>query len=294
MKKENKKELKKENIKDIKKPFFKKRYIIYIVAFLLVVMVSLFLIFFRDDIKLKDDLTVEINNKVKLLSFINMPKKDKVLTEDELIDTSKLGDIKLRIEYLNVFNKKKTLSFKVKIVDTIKPEIECEDTITSEVYKNDIEGKIKISDNSGEEIKPTIEGTYDPNVEGEYKVKIVAVDNSGNKSTKDVTISIVAPSLRKYGYYVSKPQDAWYNFSFKEDNTLVYNINYCPGMGCGMVSLGGTYTVEGNKLTVTFTYQTDESGPIDLPEPKTYELTIKTEDMILFNDSTYNYQDIPW
>lgn len=274
---------------------FKKVYIIFIVAAVLVIIGSVFIIFIKDDIKLKDDLTVEINNKVNLLSFVNKPKKDTIITKNELVDTSKLGNIKLKIEYLNIFKQKKELNFTVKVVDTIKPEIECDDTISVEVYKGNVEEKIKVKDNSNEEIKPTIEGKYDPNVEGEYKVTVAASDKSGNKATKKITIKVTAPKLKTNGFYVAKTQEAWYSLSFKEDNTIVYNINYCPGMGCGMFSMDGTYKTEGSKITITFTHKTDDVTEREaLSEPNIVEMNIKTTDLLEYKELTFNHQDNAW
>lgn len=269
--------------------------IISIVVALLIISGSVFVLLLRDDIKLKDDLSVEINNKVKLLSFVNQPKKDKIITKDELIDTSKLGNKELKIEYLNIFKQKKELNFTIKVVDTIKPEIECEETISVEVYKGNIEEKIKVKDNSNEEIKPTIEGKYDPNVEGEYKVTVAATDKSGNKGIKKITIKVTAPKIKTSGFYVAKTQEAWYSLSFKEDNTIVYNANYCPGMGCGMFSMDGTYKTEGSKVTITFTHKTDDvEERTALPEPNVVEMKIKTTDLLEYNDLTFNHQETAW
>lgn len=54
--------------------------------------------------------------------------------------------------------------------------------------------KVTVTDDSGEEIEPTIEGDYDTLVAGTYPITIVAVDSSGNRAEKVVNV-IVADTI---------------------------------------------------------------------------------------------------
>ena len=54
--------------------------------------------------------------------------------------------------------------------------------------------KVTVTDDSGEEIEPTIEGDYDTLVAGTYSLTIVAVDSSGNRAEKVVNV-IVADTI---------------------------------------------------------------------------------------------------
>lgn len=139
---------------------------------------------------LKDDLSFEINSEVKLLSLISEDNKVKVVSENETIDTSVLGEKEITIKY-EIDEKEEEMSFKITIVDTQKPTIEYQKELTTTVgVKIDLLKDIKISDNSKEEIRATIEGEYDINKEGTYNLKYVAVDSSNNKVEEEFTLKV--------------------------------------------------------------------------------------------------------
>lgn len=279
----------------MKKKPFKKKYFIYIIALLLMVVGSIIIFFLSDDIKLKDDLTVELNNKVNILSFINKPKRNKILTKNKLVDTSKVGNKKLSIEYLNVFKQKKKLNFTIKVVDTIKPVIKCDDKIEIEVYKDTLKEKIKVTDNSNEKIEPLIEGKYDSNTQGEYKVTVVAKDKSGNKASKKISVVVTAPSIHLTGYYSVKTDDAWYSIALRDNDYVEYEVNPCHGMGCGLFYMDGRYKLEGDKLTLTLDHNTDDTLEREESEEKTVmELTVKDDKTIQYKDLLFTYQEKQW
>lgn len=270
-----------------------KKILIYITALLIIIVGSLVIYFTSDDIKLKEDLSVEINNKVNILSFINKPKKNKVLTKNKLIDTSKLGNKKITIEYLNVFKQKKQLNFTIKVVDTIKPTIDCKDTIFVPINTPRLD--IKAKDNSKEEISAVIEGEYNLSKIGKYKVKIVAKDSSGNKVTKNVTINVEAPKISLTGYYVSKEGDAWYSLALRENNYAEYEVNPCHGLGCGLFYMDGKYEIEDDKLIVTLDHNTDDTLEREESEEKSiFEMTIQDDKTIKYKDLTLTLQEKQW
>jgi len=63
-----------------------------------------------------------------------------------------------------------------------------EDKLLNKIFK------VTVTDDSGEEIEPTIEGDYDTLVAGTYPLTIVAVDSSGNRAEKVVNV-IVADTI---------------------------------------------------------------------------------------------------
>ena len=63
-----------------------------------------------------------------------------------------------------------------------------EDRLLNKIFK------VTVTDNSGEEITPYIEGDYDTLVAGTYSLTIVAVDSSGNRAEKVVNV-IVADTI---------------------------------------------------------------------------------------------------
>lgn len=144
----------------------------------------------KDTILLKEDLKFEINSEVNLLSLVSEENKVKVLSEDETIDTSILGEKEIVIKY-EVEEKEQTKSFTITIVDTQAPNIEYKKELSTNVgTKIDLLKNVKVSDNSKEEIKPTVEGEYSFDKEGTYNLKYVAVDNSNNRAEEEFTLKV--------------------------------------------------------------------------------------------------------
>jgi len=142
-------------------------------------------------IHLKDNLQFEIHTEVKLLSLVK-GKDDKVeiLSKDEHIDTSTLGEKEIKIQY-KVEKDTREKKFKITVIDTTNPVIECSKELsTTAGSKIDLVKDVKVSDNSLEEIKATVEGEYDMNKEGTYSLKYVAVDSSNNRSEENFTLKV--------------------------------------------------------------------------------------------------------
>lgn len=144
----------------------------------------------KDTILLKEDLEFEINSELTLMSLVSEDNKVKILSEDESIDTSTLGEKEFTIKYEVEENEgEKTIT--ITIVDTEAPTIEFEKELSTTVgTKIDLLKNVKVSDNSKEEIKAVVEGDYDFNKEGTYNLKYVAVDSSNNKKEEDFTLKV--------------------------------------------------------------------------------------------------------
>ena len=144
----------------------------------------------KDTILLKEDLNFEINSEVNLLSMVSEENKVKILSEDEKIDTSILGEKEITIKY-EIEEKEETKTFKIMIVDTQAPTIEYKKELSTNVgTKIDLLKYVKVNDNSKEEIKATIEGDYNFDNEGTYNLKYVAVDSSNNKKEEEFTLKV--------------------------------------------------------------------------------------------------------
>lgn len=244
------------------------------------------------EIILSDKLTYEINTEVKLLSLISSAEGIEILTKDEIINTSELGEKEIIIKYKNKRQKEKYFSFKIKIIDTTAPVIEAGDTITTNIgTKADLLKDVKVTDNSLEEIIPTIEGEYDFNKTGTYKLKYIAQDKSGNKGEKEFTLTVKSISIKTTGYYVYKTKETWHEMKFEKNGKAWYLPWFCPGYGCGGYSLSGTYKISGNKLIATFTHETgDVEDTVKLKKPEKWEFKIISEKQLELNGKKYNYQ----
>lgn len=176
----------------------KKRLIIIVLVVLVIILISSYLVYKNYDKKykvsviLKNDLTVEINSEVNLHSFINEVKNGEIVTEDIPIDTSKLGNKELELSIKNKQDKIEKYSYKIKIVDTKNPEIIGKEKITAYINSEiDLLDDVTVSDNSLEELKAIVSGEYDLTKVGDYKLKYVAKDSSGNKTEYDFILSVI-------------------------------------------------------------------------------------------------------
>lgn len=150
----------------------------------------------KSDVELKeplkpiDNLNIEINESKKMSDVVN--KRDDITLKngDEEVDTSKLGEKEITLKYVEN-NEEKEMTFKINVVDTTPPEIEYKEELsTTKGKKIDLLKNTKVSDNSKEKIKATVEGEYDVNKEGSYKLKYVATDSSNNKIEKEFTLNV--------------------------------------------------------------------------------------------------------
>ncbi len=141
-------------------------------------------------IQLKDNLNVEINSEVKITDLLDENNDIEIVNVDKKIDTSSLGEKELTIKYLENAEEKE-YAFKINVIDTEKPTIKFSKELSTTVgTKINLLKNVKVSDNSKEEIKATVEGDYDFNKEGTYKLKYVAIDSSNNKTEEDFTLKV--------------------------------------------------------------------------------------------------------
>ena len=146
-------------------------------------------------INLVDTLSLEINSEVNLYNLIEEDNGKEIISEDYVIDTSKLGEQELVIKYKEN-DEEKEYSFNIKVIDTKKPEIKYTKELTTSIGKNiDLLTSVTVTDNSKEKITPTIEGNYDFNKDGVYHLKYIAIDSSGNKKEEDFTLIVKKLSI---------------------------------------------------------------------------------------------------
>lgn len=224
----------------------KKKIITIISVILVLIIIIIGIILFvvnkinssKINVILKDDLEVEINSKVKLLSFIDKIENGEVVSEDVEVDTSSLGTKSLEIELKNK-DKKETYKFDINVVDTTAPVIEAEDNITINIDDEvDLVKYATVSDNSKEDIKVEIEGDYDLDKAGKYNLKYVAKDSSGNEVSYDFILNIVEdPNNRSFVTskgFVAKVVDGVTYI----DGVLIVNKTYSlpEGYGSGLTT----------------------------------------------------------
>ncbi len=132
----------------------------------------------------------EVNSEVKIMSLISKENELEIVNKDDVVDTSKIGEQEVIIKYLDG-DKEKEAVVKINIVDATKPIIEYPKELTTTAGTEiDLLNGVKVTDNSNEDITPTIEGSYDINKEGTYNLKYVAVDSSGNKTEEEFVLKV--------------------------------------------------------------------------------------------------------
>ncbi len=140
-------------------------------------------------IRLKDNLTVEFGEKVKISHFIENLEGN--LVEDCPINTEKLGEMQILFEYTNRKNKRKTAEFTVKVIDTKPPQILSGNSYTVNLgYNKNLTDVLLSGDEVDDNPKREILGEYDVNQVGDYPLTYVVTDSSGNQAKKDFVLHV--------------------------------------------------------------------------------------------------------
>lgn len=244
------------------------------------------------EIELNDNLNFELDSDVFLLSFIKKVSNGELLTENKKIDTSKLGKQEIKINYLDNKKKKHDYKFKIRIVDTTKPVIECQKELSTNIGVDiDLLKNIKVSDNSKEKIKATIEGEYDINKVGTYHLKYVAIDSSNNKTEEEFVLNIKPATVKVGGRYISNSGKIM-SITFETGNkvSIEYDTGCTLDMPCGGYAEEGTYVVEGNKVIATMTHGYDiELYQLDKVNQLTF--TITNDNQIKNDNQVFHYEE---
>lgn len=148
-------------------------------------------------IELITELSFEINSELNIGLLISKDNQLKIINKEEEIDTSVLGEKEITIKYIDAEGEEQEEKVKIKIIDTIAPEIKCEKELSTIANKEiDLLNNVKVTDNSNEEIKVLIEGDYDLKKEGVYKLKYVAKDSSENITNEEFTLKVTTQATQ--------------------------------------------------------------------------------------------------
>lgn len=173
----------------------KKKVLIICVLFVLIILLIGFIIFFKSKslkVIVKRDNKIEINSKLYNTDMIKTLKNGKIISKKELVDTSKLGKKKINIKIKNYFKNNVMYSYQIRIVDTKKPVIKADDKVSVVVGdKIDLLKDVVVTDNSKEKINAKVDGEYDLNKVGSYKLFYVAVDSSHNITKKEFSLEVL-------------------------------------------------------------------------------------------------------
>ena len=144
-------------------------------------------------VKLKDNLNVSFYSDVKVSDFIE--EINGRIVDDYKLDTTKLGQRKIKFEYINEENIKIPYAYTINVVDDIPPSIWLGSTysITTK-YDGKLLEDITCADNLDDNPKCEIIGKYNTQEAGEYKLTFKATDSSGNVTAKEFTLKVKEPA----------------------------------------------------------------------------------------------------
>lgn len=172
------------------------------------------------EVILVDNLNLEFNDKKRVSDYIKSINGK--IKDDYIIDSSKVGLKNIKFEFINDDNIELDYSFNINVVDTVAPVVWLGDSYSLEKGSNvDLVKSILCGDNYDN--KPTcyIEGDYNLNEVGEYKLTFNAIDQSKNITSKDFTlyiyeksddINISNPEYTQFSEFVKK---------YKNENTEI-------------------------------------------------------------------------
>lgn len=156
-----------------------------------VLCLALYFISRQPVIKFVENAEVGINESADNYQFVSELKNCEILTEKAQIDTKSLGEKVITLSVKSDLGSVKEYQYTVTVVDRESPKINCPASLQVNLGKEtDLLKGVSASDNSKEEIAVTVEGAYDFNKIGEYKLKYIASDSSGNKAESDLILSV--------------------------------------------------------------------------------------------------------
>lgn len=167
----------------------KKRVIIIISAIFAVVAAATattLIMLSRIDYSLAGNMVYEVNSEATVSSLFDSIRAGTLDNPDEKLDTATTGTKIFKATLTSSLGTKTTVDIQYNVGDTIAPIITGDDELTFMASDEiDVISHYAAEDNSGQLPELSIAGDYDLEETGEYLVKIVAKDASGNEATKE-------------------------------------------------------------------------------------------------------------
>lgn len=148
------------------------------------------------EVILIDDLNLEFSSKRKVSSFIKSINGK--IIDDYVIDSTVLGEKKVKFKFINDDNIKLSYQYKVNVVDTKEPLIWLGKSISiAKGADINLEKTILCGDNYDPKPKCFVEGDYDVNTVGNYELVFKAIDSSGNSEQVPFMLKVYEPVTNK-------------------------------------------------------------------------------------------------
>lgn len=175
----------------------KRLYLFLILGIILVAGIATAITLFvlaRFDYVLADNPSYEVNTEASVTTLFSALNSNTLESPDAQLDTSTIGDKYETVTLISKLGTKDTIDVAYTIVDTTIPTITGEDSLSFQTNESvNVLEKYQAGDNSGQKVELSIDGDFDPATAGEYKIRIVAKDESGNEASKEITITVNEP-----------------------------------------------------------------------------------------------------
>ncbi len=164
---------------------------VLIIIFILLIGSYFFLNSKKLVLEYDEKVTVELNNEIYNIDNIKKVTNGSIETKKEKIDTSKPGEKRITFIIKDFYGKKKKYTYTIVVVDKEAPVITYNKNLTTiEGTKIDLLSNVSATDNSNETIEVKVEGQYDFNKAGTYKINYVAQDSSNNKTSEEAILKV--------------------------------------------------------------------------------------------------------
>lgn len=165
--------------------------LVILVFLILLVLVGIFVNSKKMSIKYNTKVEVFLNQKIYNTDNVKSLKNGTILTKKKRIDTASIGKKEVTIKVKDYFKRIKKFKYTVTIKDDESPVIQYNKELETEAGTEiDLLKDVVVTDNSKEKIIPTVEGEYDFNRAGEYKLFYTAVDSSKNEKKEEFILRV--------------------------------------------------------------------------------------------------------
>ncbi|MCI6265456.1 MAG: hypothetical protein MR598_01250 [Erysipelotrichaceae bacterium] len=171
--------------------------ILIMVLFLIVFILFMGMIYItnKEDVILKKDLTCEFRKEVYVMDFVF--KLNGEVVDNYQIDTSEVGKKKVSLSYRNRYGFVVRKSFEIEVKDVTAPIVVVDNPyIVEKDSLTDIMDNIFCADDYDDKVTCNIVGKYDLSKVGKYDLKIIAIDQSENITTREFSLHVIEEQKR--------------------------------------------------------------------------------------------------
>ena len=141
-------------------------------------------------VEIKDNLNFKVYNKIKLSDLIKV--NDGFISDDKEIFLDKIGDNSVSINYQDYKKHKSNVKVNFWVYDDVAPFLSMSNNVYKEINSDfDLCDSAFYGDNYDRNVACVINGEYDKEKTGAYKLKMTVRDESGNESEKDFTLHLI-------------------------------------------------------------------------------------------------------